>query len=157
MPTRSAISARVGNESITCSVHDTRFDLEFHAVGNTQTITDIQFEWLAKSNVEYGSIYRAISQALATILNGAIGAQMAGPVAQSGDSGKSGLITRRTRVMSTSLIGLVTTAFSGQWGTALKDIPRADQDLAANRTLAEMIEELSRNQTLSFFSSERLW
>lgn len=46
-----AISARVGNESITCVVHDTHFDLDFRAVGNTQTIMGLRFEWLRKSNV----------------------------------------------------------------------------------------------------------
>lgn len=101
--------------------------------------------------------YDAISQVLATILNGAIGAYMAGPQAHTMDSGSADIITRPTKVMSTALIGLVSTIFSGKWGLTLSDISLADHDLAANRSLTQMIEELSRNQTLSSLSSKRLW
>jgi hypothetical protein len=154
-----AISARVGNESITCSVHDTRFNITFRAVGNTQTMNDVRFTWLGKSNAgsSWGTPYQATGQALATLLNGAIGASISGPAGQQFDSGTAGLNTRRTRVMSTALIGLVSTGFTGTWGGPLAELPSADRSLAANKTLAMMIEELSRNQTLSLFSSERLW
>ncbi|KAJ8108152.1 hypothetical protein OPT61_g8373 [Boeremia exigua] len=150
-------SARVGDESITCTVRNTRFDLEFRAVGSTQTITDLQVEWLAESDVERGPIYRATSRALATILNGAIGAWGSYPATHSGDSGKASLVTYQTRVMSSAIIGLVSTAFSGPWEILLQEISDADRQLAANKTLAQMLEELSRNQTLSLFSSDRLW
>lgn len=102
-------------------------------------------------------MYQTIPRALATVLNGAIGAWAAGPVPQQDDNGNIGLTTFRTRVMSTALIGLVSTAFSGAAGSTLQDLPSADHNLAANRTLAQMIEGPSRNQTLSLFSSERLW
>lgn len=137
-------------------VYDTHFGLNFHDIGNTQSIIDMRFEWLEKNGMKR-QLYTPFSRALTTLLNGAIGAQMSGPVAHSGDSGRSSLVTRRTRVMSTALTGLVTTAFSGQFGGALSNIPQADRELASNRTLAQMIEELSRNQTLSSFSSDRLW
>ncbi|XP_014560764.1 hypothetical protein COCVIDRAFT_23142 [Bipolaris victoriae FI3] len=151
-----AISVRVGDESISCTLYDTHFDLDFRAVGNTQTLAELHFEWLQKSDWGNGS-FKAISRALATILNGAIGAWASGPQAHQDDSGSSGLSTYQTRVMSTALIGFVSTAFSAGVGRLLHDLPQEDRDLAANRTLGGMIEELSRNQTLSLFSSNRLW
>ena len=151
-----AISARVGDESITCALYDTYFDLEFRTTGTTQTLTGLDFEWLQKSDGGNES-FQAISKALATMLDGVIGAYAVGPAAQQYDSGFSGLLTYQTRVMSTALIGLVSTALSRGSAPLLQDLPQADRDLAANRTLADMIEELSRNQTLSLFNSERLW
>jgi hypothetical protein len=151
------IFARVGNESVTCVVQDTHFDLDFRSVDTTQSIVRLSWKWLSESDVSSEPVYQTIPQVLATILNGAIGAWAAGPATQQYDDGGSGLVTYRTRVMSTALIGLVSTAFSGPAWPALQDLPRADHDLAANRTLAQMIEELSRNQTLSLFSSDRLW
>ncbi|KAF2831478.1 hypothetical protein CC86DRAFT_452521 [Ophiobolus disseminans] len=151
----SVISARIGNESLECSVKSTNFDVEFHAIGNTQTITKIRYP---RSGEFKGESSGAMSQALATILTGAIGVQMKSK--STDESGFASLVTWRTRVMSTALIGLVSTAFSERRGRLvgkIKDIPDADRQLAGNRTLAKMIEELSRNQTLSLFSDRRMW
>lgn len=139
------ISVRVYNESVTCVMLDTHFDLDIRSVGDTQSITGLSWEWFSESDVDNRPVYGIISQALATMLNGAIGA---GPV--QGDAFL--LTTYQTRVMSTALIGTIGSAFHYRL-----PLPRADQDLAANRTLAQMIEELSRNQTLSLFNSEILW
>ncbi|KAH7548874.1 hypothetical protein BM1_10647 [Bipolaris maydis] len=150
-----AISARVGKESITCILYDTHFDLDFRAVGNVQTLAGLRFEWLQKSNGENES-FKAILHELSTMLSGTIGASASGPVVHQYDSGTSTLVTFQTKVMSTALIGLVSTASTMQVGFLLHDLPQEDRDLAANRTLGEMLEELSRNQTLSLFNSNRL-
>lgn len=142
------ISVRVYNESVTCVMLDTHFDLDIRSVGDTQSITGLSWQWFSESDVNNRPVYSILSQALATILNGAIGAGGSGPFQGDGFS----LTTYQTRVMSTALIGTIGSAFN-----YLLPLPRADQEMAANRTLAQMIEELSRNQTLSLFNSEVLW
>ncbi|KAK8016601.1 hypothetical protein PG993_014790 [Apiospora rasikravindrae] len=149
-----AIAARLSDESIVCFVHNTTFKVQFAGLGRTQIITTYTFEYHEAAS---DGISQALARAITTILNGAIGAAMSGPVAHSGDSGASSLITIKTRIMETALIGLVSTAFKGAWGGPIQDLAKEDKLLARNRTLATMIEELSRNQTLSLFSSERLW
>jgi hypothetical protein len=155
------IWARLRNETITCSVYVTRFKLEFGAVGNIQVIQDMRFDWLEPIegiSTTTNSIYRAISQALVTILNGSIRGEDIGTTNFGGVTNSTiSLYTERTRIMSTALIGLLSSAETQPWSGATSNIQQADRDLAANRTLAEMIEELSRNQTLSLFSSDRLW
>jgi hypothetical protein len=155
--------ARLRNETITCSVYVTRFNLEFSAMGmgNSQIIQSMQFEWLDSIegiSTTTNSIYRAISQALVTMLNGSIRGVDIGTTNLGGPTNITiSLFTERTRIMSTALIGLLSSAKTQPWIGATSRIQQADRDLAANRTLADMIEELSRNQTLSFFSSDRLW
>ena len=39
-----SISARVGSESVTCVVQDTHYDVDFRAVGDTQTMTRLLWE-----------------------------------------------------------------------------------------------------------------
>lgn len=148
------ISAKMSEDSTVCFMYDTTFSVRFSAFGSTQVITNYTFDHHEKSD---HSSWRALSRAIPTILNGAIGVSMSGPVGQQADNGQSSLVTIRTRIMETALIGLVSTAFNGQWGNQIKDIDPEDKLLARNRTLAQMIEELSRNQTLSLFSSDRLW
>ncbi|KAF2746517.1 hypothetical protein M011DRAFT_487283 [Sporormia fimetaria CBS 119925] len=148
-----------GEDAITCAIYNTTFTLNLTSSGDVQSISSMTFEWAEKSAEisPQNRIAKYLSRNLATLLSGAIGAVMSGPVGHSGDSGMASLVTQKTRIMDTALIGLVSTAFRGTWGGPLAELPEADRALAGNRTLGEMIEELSRNQTLSLFSSERFW
>jgi predicted DNA-binding ribbon-helix-helix protein len=151
---------RIGSEYLTCTRQETLFKLHLRADGNIQVITDLQYEQydLATDQMASNSTYALFSQALATILNGAIGAIGVGPAGHSMSSGSASPKTYNTRVMSTALIGAVSTASLGmEYRTPLREIPAADQQMAANKSIAAIVEELSRNQTLSLFSSQRLW
>ena len=68
------------------------------------------------------------------------------------------LFSARTSIGATALMGLVNEALDPQLpgqGNYVK-LPAADLALTKNKTLGEMVEELSRNVTLSFFSDTRL-
>jgi hypothetical protein len=153
------ITARVGNENIVCFPRATRFDITFQSSVSTQNVKTIEFAWLESiKGVGYDLdvVSERTATALATILNGIIAFN--GPEhIPSDDRFAYEITTARTRLMSTALMGLVAAASDRAHLERFMDIPRGDRDLAANRTLADMIEELSRNQTLSLFSSERLW
>ncbi|KAJ4334525.1 hypothetical protein N0V95_009151 [Ascochyta clinopodiicola] len=103
------------------------------------------------------SVSDQLAVAIADILNGAIGATMAGPAAHQFDNGGAFLASAHTRIMETALIGFVSTAFDGTFGGPLAELPMADRELTKNKTLPAALEELSRNVTLSLFSSDRLW
>jgi len=159
--------ARLGNDSIACYMRDTRFDLTFSTVGNIQTMSDVRFTWLdPNASLKDTSwipakdgklaVYKLATQALATLLNGAITASASFLGQTMSGTWQVSLKTARTRIMTTALIGLLPSGISTA-GQSIADLPREDLDLAANKTLGMMIEELSRNQTLSLFSSERFW
>jgi hypothetical protein len=155
------------NESVECILYTTRFNLSFQAMGNVQTIKDLKFDRLSKFNwtekyqpnpdFRIDHVYSYMLQALATLLNGAITIEISGELTQTSNRRKTSLQTYRTRVATTSLIGKVPTGYTLEDWTTTSEIPLRDRQLVANRTLAEMLEELSRNQTLSLFSSDRFW
>ncbi|CAO2655643.1 Nn.00g044460.m01.CDS01 [Neocucurbitaria sp. VM-36] len=138
-----AIWARLGNESITCAAHTTRFTLDFAAQGDTQTITNVGFEWKEKIN---NDVVKQLNIAIATLLNGLFG------VFEGGGAG-GGLFTDKTMIVDTALLELVQRTFEDLRET----VPQENWMSAERRTFPEMIEELSRNQTLSLFSNEKLW
>ncbi|KAL1595906.1 hypothetical protein SLS60_009596 [Paraconiothyrium brasiliense] len=147
------ISVRLANETTHCAMHDTRSSLNFTAAGSTQSISFMDYEWNKEAS---DAVSSQLLLAIADILNGAIGAAESGPVAQSGDSGTAWLVSVRTRIMETALIGFVSTAYEGAYGGPLAELPDADRKLTKNKTLPATLEELSRNVTLSLLSSDRL-
>jgi len=140
-------------ESVVCFVHNITFNVDFTAPRSTQVIGSYNFNHY---EFVYDEVCRALSRAIGTLLNGFTGIQSDSPNWLKG-SGVSNLVTRTTRIMETTLIGLISTASGGRFGkTPVQDPDRDDKLLARNSTLAEIIEELSRNQNLSLFSSTRL-
>ncbi|KAF1845162.1 uncharacterized protein K460DRAFT_245116, partial [Cucurbitaria berberidis CBS 394.84] len=137
------IWARMGNESITCAAHSTRYTLDFTALGDTQTITGVGFEW--KERVKNG-VATKLNTALSTILNGFFGAFTAG-----GNGG--GIFTEKTMIIDTALLE----SLQRTNATLRNIVPQEDWMPAEKKNFPEMIEELSRNQTLSLFSTEKLW
>lgn len=96
------------------------------------------------------------AQALANLLNGVIGKTI------SHDGGhhstiKYSLITLGSGILQTALIGAIDTSGDSGWAQALPPLPQEDQALARNKSIGALIEELSRNQTLSLFSNPRFW
>ncbi|KAH7076758.1 hypothetical protein BKA63DRAFT_565135 [Paraphoma chrysanthemicola] len=162
-----ALSAQIGDEAIVCWVHDTRFKVNFQTSNQTQAIANTEYEWLgvSKESSSQGPIFQKISGSLTILLGGAIALDMVGS--------DPSLRSVRTNILSTALLGPIANAI-GQLKNVSTDpqvggraeevhyknfsaLLGADMELAIDRTLADMIEELSRNQTLSLFSSDRLW
>ncbi|KAJ4371343.1 hypothetical protein N0V83_004560 [Neocucurbitaria cava] len=139
-----AIWARLGNESIACSAHATRYTVDFTALGDTQTITNVDFEW--KDSVQ-NPVAIKLNQAMATLLNGVFGIFTDG-------GAEGGLFTGgTTMIVDTALLELLQRTYEELRAA----VPQEDWMAAEKRTFPKMIEELSRNQTLSLFSNEKLW
>jgi hypothetical protein len=139
--------ARMGEESVTCAVHNTRFKIWVMASGSTQTITTAHFEWQERM---VNHVTRNTFNALASLLNGFFG--MFTDKSTDGVT-RGGYFSGKTMIADTALLELLQRS-SPQLRAA---VPQEDWMAAENRTFPQMIEELSRNQTLSLFSSEKLW
>lgn len=68
----------------------------------------------------------------------------------------------RTSIGSTALMGLLNEKLDEKLNTAgrqqeIANLPSEDVGLTRNKTFGQLVEELSRNITLSLFSSTRLW
>jgi hypothetical protein len=135
--------ARLGAESITCAVHNTFFNVQIEAFGSTQTMTRVDFEWkdridLSSASDGEGDIARYSFYALTYALNGFFGI---------------GHASVKSMIADTALLELLQRSIP----QLRSMVTQEDWMLHENRTFAEIVEELSRNQTLSLFSSEKLW
>jgi hypothetical protein len=137
----------MGEESVTCAVHNTHFKIWVMASGSTQTITTAHFEWQERM---VNHVTRNTFNALASLLNGFFG--MFTDKSTDGVT-RGGYFSGKTMIADTALLELLQRS-SPQLRAA---VPQEDWMAAENRTFPQMIEELSRNQTLSLFSSEKLW
>jgi hypothetical protein len=142
-PDRPALWARMGNDSITCVVHNTRYNVSIKAGESTQTMTNVTFEWKERMA---NSVTKHTFNALASLLNG-----FWGKYTEEGASG--GYFSGKTMIADTALLELLQRSFP----PLRRTVPQEDWMAAENRTFLQMLEELSRNQTLSLFSSEKLW
>ncbi|KAJ6198750.1 hypothetical protein J3E72DRAFT_414986 [Bipolaris maydis] len=137
---------QMGNETITCTTHNTKFTALFGDFGaqDTQPVTYVSHEFKEPLNTEVtGRMFRALS----TILNGFFGAFTEGGAAGGYFSGKS-------MIPDTAFLELLQQNFPDLRNTVPQE---AWMSQRTNTTLAAIVEELSRNQTLSLFSNERLW
>ncbi|KAK3988799.1 hypothetical protein QBC44DRAFT_397347 [Cladorrhinum sp. PSN332] len=132
-----------------CVLTDTEYSARFHysASESMQRVDpDYKFRWTEDDL--HGS-YFAVGNALANFLTGAIRTYTAG----------SGMVPHRTRVTESAVFGALNfnplpgSAAPGLSGRVLTPDVRA---LARNKTVGELVEELSRNLTLSLFSAEKV-
>ncbi|USP81522.1 hypothetical protein yc1106_08796 [Curvularia clavata] len=137
---------RMGNESITCTTYNTHFTALFGAMGalDTQPISNVRHEWKEPLNTD---VTRSIFKALSSLLNGFFGTYTS-----SVDS--DGRFSGKTMIADTALLELLQQSFP-----ALRnDIPQEKwMQTISTQSLAQTVEELSRNQTMSLFSIEALW
>ncbi|EUC40326.1 hypothetical protein COCMIDRAFT_9778 [Bipolaris oryzae ATCC 44560] len=137
---------QMGNETITCTTHNTNFTALFGDFGgqDTQPVTYLSHEFKEPLNTD---VTRKMFRALSTILNGFFGTFVGGGAGGGYFSGKA-------MIPDTALLELLQQNFP-----ELRDVvpQEAWMSQRSNTTLAAMIEELSRNQTLSLFGNERLW
>lgn len=137
---------QMGNETITCTTHNTNFTVLFGDFGgqDTQPVTYVSHEFKEPLNTKVtGLMFKALS----TILNGFFGVFTGGGAGGGYFSGKS-------MIPDTALLELLQQNFPELRNTVPQE---AWMSQRTNTTLAAIVEELSRNQTLSLFSNERLW
>ncbi|KAK2616877.1 hypothetical protein QQS21_000255 [Conoideocrella luteorostrata] len=149
------ILARANEERLCCSLQNTSYSVTFRSTGQSQNLIQYAFHWKGMTS---NFAFLKASQAIANLLNGMIGGRANNPnMANSGP--ELHLRTMRTRIMDTALIGIVNTSQAGtpQLQRELPPVPSQDQALSRNMSLGKLIEELSRNQTLSLFSDSRFW
>ncbi|KAH7141648.1 hypothetical protein EDB81DRAFT_722915 [Dactylonectria macrodidyma] len=152
---------RLHDQSLVCSLQNTTYDITLSSSDTTQILAvahPYDFKWRGPANVaNSNSSYVAAAQALANLLNGAISQQRSGAGSHTHGILTTNIKTTGTSIMQTSLIGTINASTDGVWGQVLPPLPEEDQALARSLPIGRLIEELSRNQTLSLFSSPRFW
>jgi hypothetical protein len=135
--------AQLGNESITCAVHNTQYKRHVAIQHYGMQMNQIRFEWRERTD-DPVALY--IVDALTSLLNGFFGTFTA-------DGAGENYISRGTMITNTALLELLQRAYE----PLRSSVPQEDWMRRENRTFAEIIEELSRNQTLSLSSNDRFW
>jgi hypothetical protein len=135
--------ARMGNESITCAAHNTNYTISVATYGSSDMITRNGFEWKERTE-DLVPLY--LFDALASLLNGFFSTISAGAAGESYISG-------HTMIANTALLELLQRSI----GPPKLAIPQEEWIHTDNRSFVQMIEELSRNQTLSLFSNDKFW
>lgn len=129
-----------------CALEDILFNVTFNATGNTQTINHpYSFQYTGQS-LKDG--YYVHGQVMSNWLNGVLWGMF------------QGMVSVRTLIIQTSLYAAL--KINGQNtstadGIAEPAIPAAEKALTRGLTMRQLIEELSRNLTLSLFSADRTW
>lgn len=156
-----ALWIRHENESIACALQETNYRVMFETSGDTQKIIAVDHT-LQRPIPSPSSSYLTITQSIVDLFTGAIG--LVTHTAYNCDYAGSqdchnvtSLVTYRTRIWSTVLIGALKLTAGATISTdpvsSLPDIPPEDRALTRNRSLGTLIEELSRNVTLSLYLS----
>lgn len=129
-----------------CALEETLFNVTFNATGNLQTINHpYGFQYTGQSLKDGYYIH---GQVMSNWLSGVLWGMF------------QGMASVRTRIIQTSLYAALKT--NGQDtstadGIAEPAIPAAEKALTRGLTMGQLIEELSRNLTLSLFSADRTW
>lgn len=156
---KDVLWVRQGNDSITCALHETNYHLSFETTGNTRRITAMEYE--LQGQIENSSTpYLPVAQSVVNLLTGTLGLITGTDVGcQVNCHNITSMVSYRTRIWSTALIGALNlTEGVPFWIDPLSpipDIPPEDRALTRGLTLSPLIEELSRNVTLSLFSDPR--
>ena len=137
---------RAQNQSYVCSLTDTHYTAHFKSLNASQNIENYTFEYTTQTPYDgYFGIAQTISHWLTGALRGF----------------QHGAITYNTRITTTALMGVFNTT-SGMpedsKSTHLSDVFVTNElkALAGGLTAGQLVEELSRNLTLSLFSAPSL-
>ncbi|KAK9425359.1 hypothetical protein SUNI508_13095 [Seiridium unicorne] len=136
------------NATYDCILTDTEYDVAFSysLSENTQRV-DPHYEFRWTGNDLYGS-YFPIADAVANLLGGSVRGLF------------TGITSYKTRVSETAIFGALKADTSSQYATNSGLSPGIltfdIKDLAHNKSVGQLIEELSRNVTLSLFSADKI-
>lgn len=160
-PSSYPLLVSLHDEKLVCSLQNTTYNIRFSSSDTTQIISvthPYSFKWRGTANISSSdTAYVAAAQAVANLLNGAISQQRDGGSTQQNSDSTTNLTTIGTSIMQTLLIGTINPSNDDGWGEDLPQFPEEDHALARGLPIGRLIEELSRNQTLSLFSSRRFW
>lgn len=139
----------------TCALKNTSYSVRFRSSTQQTTLELISYK-LEDTNPSSDITYASIGMAIAKILTGTyylLATHEGGYRSVTMIS----LNSARTSIGSTSLMGIVNAVLDPRtYGQSnYIKLPSADLALTRNKTLGELVEELSRNVTLSLFSSTR--
>ncbi|CZR51150.1 uncharacterized protein PAC_01025 [Phialocephala subalpina] len=129
-----------------CSLEDTRFNVTFNATETLQTI-----------NIPYSFNYTGATLKDGHFVHGQVMSNWVSGVLFGWDSGVTSF---RTQIIRSSLYASLKTNGKPQSGTdgiAETGIPASEKALANGLNMGQLIEELSRNLTLSLFSADVTW
>lgn len=133
-------------EYYSCELKDTLFNVTFNATGNIQTINHPYDFQITDRPLQSG--YYVHGQVMSNWLSGVVWGMF------------QGMASARTRLLQTSLYAALKTnggTDANASGIAEAAIPAAEKALTRGLTMGQLIEELSRNLTLSYFSSDSTW
>ncbi|KAL2074611.1 hypothetical protein VTL71DRAFT_8389 [Oculimacula yallundae] len=144
------------DKDYTCALRNTTYLVRFRSSTEQTTLEPISFE-LDDSDPSNDLTYAAIGMSVAKILTGTYHLS----TSQGGkfQPAETYLFSARTSIGSTAIMGVVDDYLDPNYSGDLNYIKMPSEDLALtkNMTLGDMVEELSRNITLSLFSSPRFW
>ena len=134
------------DKNYTCALKNTSYVVRFRSSAEQTNLEPISFEWEdldPSHDYIYGAVYYVRSRP--------------------GDARATSSVSLgsgRTSIGTTAMMGLVAEIYDTEVYRQDKypvSLPSADLALTRNKTLGELVEELSRNVTLSLFSSSRMW
>lgn len=139
----------------TCALKNTSYSVRFRSSTEQTSLELLSSKW-EDMDPSHDITYGSIGMSIAKILTGThyLSADKGGSY-----HWKAQALARsaRTSIGATALFGLLDDALSHPEASRYNRLPAADIGLTKNKTLGELVEELSRNVTLSLFSSTRLW
>lgn len=136
-------------KQLACAPQNTTYNVTFYSAGNIQTVVPpYEFTWEGLPALSQPYEHSFIHVALANILNGMIGKMSTRPGGDQQSSVTTWEVNFRTSIMQTALIGAL---------DVYESLSQEDKMLARNMSIGPLIEELSRNLTLSLFSNPHFW
>jgi hypothetical protein len=144
------------DKNYTCALKNTSYSVMFRSSTEQTTLELISFDW-QDVDPSFDVTYGAIGMAIAKVLTGTY------YFSASRDGGRQAttmifLGSARTSIGATAMMGLVNEVLNPRLNGQSNYIklPPSDLALTRNKTLGELVEEFSRNVTLSLFSNTRL-
>jgi hypothetical protein len=144
-----------GETSYTCALRTTSYSVRFRSSAEQSFLELMSSKW-QDSDPSSDLIYKIFGMAIADILSGTY--YLSNQHTYSSGN-VSYLLSARTSIGATAMMPLINQAADalshGQ--SKFPEVLAEDIALTRNKSLGELVEEFSRNLTLSFFSNTRMW
>ncbi|ATY67313.1 hypothetical protein A9K55_000361 [Cordyceps militaris] len=145
---------RLREKSYACLLRNTSYSARFHSSLLQTTVELIAHKW-QDMDTSYDPTYGVVGKAIAKMLTGAYYFSL--ELKGGGKDVIMRLGSARTSIDSTALMGALEDRVNNAYYKEIFKTSPKDAALTRNSSLGDLVEELSRNITLSLFSSTRLW
>ncbi|EGX88109.1 hypothetical protein CCM_09245 [Cordyceps militaris CM01] len=145
---------RLREKSYACLLRNTSYSARFHSSLLQTTVELIAHKW-QDMDTSYDPTYGVVGKAIAKMLTGAYYFSL--ELKGEGKDVIMRLGSARTSIDSTALMGALEDRVNNAYYKEIFKTSPKDAALTSNSSLGDLVEELSRNITLSLFSSTRLW